>query len=151
MTRMLGLDVGERRIGVAISTPEGTLAVPLRIIERTEEADDFRAIAALAANEAIDTVIVGLPRSLDGSLGPQAKLVMAFGNRLAEATGLTVELSDERLTSAGARQPPTKAARKAPSRRASDPVDDLAAAIILQAFLDRRRPEGDGGQPAGGQ
>ncbi len=141
MTRILGLDVGERRIGVAVSTPEGTLAVPLRIINRSDEASDFRAIASLAKEEDVDAIVVGLPKSLDGSLGPQARLVQAFAERLAEATGLTVELSDERLTSAGARRPPTKLARKAPSRRASDPVDDLAAAIILQAYLDRGRPD----------
>ena len=141
MTRILGLDVGERRIGVAASTPEGTLAVPLRVIDRDSESDVFRAIASLAEDEGIDTIVVGLPKSLDGSLGPQAKLVQAFAERLAETTGLTVKLTDERLTTAGARRPPTKAARKAPSRRGTDPVDDLAAAIILQAYLDKGRPD----------
>ena len=142
MTRILGLDVGERRIGIAISTPEGGLAIPLRVLERSEESADLRAIAELARAEDATTIIVGHPISLDGTRGVQARSVEAFARSLAETSGLAVELADERLTSAQAKRAVTKRGRNQSSRsqRARRaPVDDLAAAIILQAYLDRRR------------
>ncbi len=137
MTRILGLDVGERRIGIAISTPEGGLAVPLRVLERSEESADLRAIAELAHAEEATTIVVGHPISLDGSRGAQARSVEAFARSLAETSGLAVELTDERLTSAEAKRGRNQSSRSQRARRA--PVDDLAAAIILQAYLDRRR------------
>ena len=143
MTRILGLDVGERRIGVAVSTPEGGLAVPLRVLERSEESADLRAIAELARAEEAATIVVGHPISLDGSRGAQARSVEAFARSLAETTGLAVELADERLASAQARRTATKRGRNQSSRGQRTrraPVDDLAAAIILQAYLDRHRP-----------
>ena len=142
MGRILGLDVGERRIGVAISDPEGRLAVPLRILERRGEAADAQAIADLARAEAVEALVVGYPVSLTGDAGPQARLVQAFARRVAEATGLPLELQDERLTSVQAERA-RRPARGARRRRA--PADDSAAAIILQAYLDRRRP----GEPSG--
>lgn len=138
VTRILGLDVGERRIGVAISTPEGSLAVPLRVLERSEESADLRAIAELAVAENATAIVVGHPISLDGSRGAQARSVEAFAHSLAETSGLAVELADERLTSAEAKRGRSQSSRSQRARRA--PVDDLAAAIILQAYLDRRRP-----------
>jgi len=138
VTRIIGLDVGERRIGIAISTPEGGLAVPLRVLERSEESADLHAIAELAVTENATMIVVGHPISLDGSRGAQARRIEAFARSLAESSGLAVELADERLTSAQAKRTPTKRGRKQSSRRA--PVDDLAAAIILQAYLDRHRP-----------
>ncbi|MCH8950088.1 MAG: Holliday junction resolvase RuvX [Chloroflexi bacterium] len=137
MTRVLGLDVGERRIGVAISTPEGGLAVPLRVLERSEESADLRAIAELAVAENATTIVVGHPISLDGSRGAQARSVEAFARSLAETSGLAVELTDERFTSTEAKRGRNQSSRSQRARRA--PVDDLAAAIILQAYLDRRR------------
>ncbi len=142
MTRILGLDVGERRIGVAISTPEGGLAVPLRVLERSEESADLRAIAELARAEEVTTIVVGHPISLDGSRGAQARSIEAFARSLAETSGLAVELADERFTSVEAKRAEAKRGRNQSSRsqRARRaPVDDLAAAIILQAYLDRRR------------
>ncbi len=139
---MLGLDVGERRIGIAISTPEGGLALPLRVLERSGESADLRAIAELARAEDATTIVVGHPISLDGTRGAQARSVEAFARSLAETSGLAVELADERLTSAQAKRAATKRGRNQRSRsqRARRaPVDDLAAAIILQAYLDRRR------------
>ena len=137
MTRILGLDVGERRIGVAVSTPEGGLAVPLRVLERSEESADLRAIVELAGAENATTIVVGHPISLDGSRGAQARSIEAFARSLAETSGLAVELADERLTSAQAKRGRNQSSRSQRARRA--PVDDLAAAIILQAYLDRRR------------
>jgi len=128
---MLGLDLGERRIGVAISTPEGGLAVPLRIIVRESDEQAIEAIAQLAREERVEALVVGYPRSLDGSVGPQARLVESFAQRAGEACALPVELQDERLTS-------KQAERAAPgAKKRKGPSDDIAAAIILQAFLDR--------------
>ena len=140
--RILGLDVGERRIGVAISDPEGRLAVPLRILERRDEAADMEAIVDLARSEGVDALVVGYPISLGGEAGPQARLVQAFARRLADASGLPTELRDERLTSVQAERSrgPTRAERgRRRARRRRPPADDLAATIILQSYLDRRR------------
>jgi putative Holliday junction resolvase len=130
--RIIGLDIGERRIGLAISTPEGTLALPLRILERDKEPSDIQAIADIARSEEVDAFVVGHPISLDGTAGLQARRVEGFARRLKKATGLKLELWDERLTS-------VQAARSPKASRTRKPVDDIAAAIILQAYLDRHR------------
>jgi putative Holliday junction resolvase len=137
MGRMLGLDLGERRIGVAISTPEGGLAVPLRVLESAGDEADARAIAELARAEGVETLVVGHPLSLDGTAGAQAQRVEAFARLLERETGLPVALWDERLTTKQAERAP---AGTRPSRRRAPP-DDVAAAIILQAYLDRQRPD----------
>ncbi len=133
MERILGLDVGERRIGVAISTPEGGLAIPYRIIEAQDEHADAQAIADLARSEHASLVIIGHPISMDGTVGPQARRIEAFAKTLQETSGLRVELSDERLSTAQARR------SLSPARKRQTPVDDLAASIILQSYLDRQR------------
>jgi putative Holliday junction resolvase len=132
MPRILGLDVGERRIGLAISSPEGRLAVPLRILERVKEPADIEAIAEVARAEEASAIVVGYPLSLDGSVGRQARRVEAFARRLQKAIGLPLELWDERLTS-------VQAERSLAGHRSRGPVDDVAAAIILQAYLDRQQ------------
>ena len=135
--RILSVDVGERRIGVAISDPEGRLAVPLCILERRSDAADVQAIADLARAEGGEALVVGYPISLAGGAGPQARRVRAFARRLAEASGLPLELQDERLTSVQAERARRAGAGRARRRRA--PADDLAATIILQSYLDRHR------------
>lgn len=141
--RMLGLDVGERRIGVAISDEEGRLAVPLRILQHRDDAADARAIADLARAEQVDALVVGHPLSLDGTVGPQARRVEAFAKRLEQVSGLPLALWDERLTSVQAERAPINrrkgAARGGRRRRA--PADDLAATILLQSYLDRQRAD----------
>ncbi|MCI0777606.1 MAG: Holliday junction resolvase RuvX [Chloroflexi bacterium] len=131
--RILGLDVGERRIGVAISTPEAGLAIPLRIIDVLDRESDVRSIVELARSENASLVIVGHPISMDGTVGPQARKIEAFAKTLQEKGGLKVELYDERLSTAQARRAPSSAGK----RRA--PVDDVAASIILQSYLDSQR------------
>lgn len=139
--RTLGLDVGERRIGVAISDPEERLAVPLRVLERRGSEADARAIAELARREGVGRIVVGLPVSLNGTLGPQARQTQAFAERLRAATDAEVVLYDERLSTAEAdrhlRQLGMRE-REMRSRR-----DAVAAAIILQAYLDSRRAAAD--------
>ena len=137
VNRVLGLDVGERRIGVAISTPDGGLAIPYRIIDAQDAHSDVRAIVEIARSENASLVIVGHPVSMDGTVGPQARTIEAFAKTLQEESGLQVELCDERLSTAQARRSP------APARKRRVPVDDVAASIILQSYLDRRRA----GQP----
>ena len=128
MARILGIDLGERRIGLAVSTPEGALAVPLRIIDATGPDSDAKTISEIAASENVDRLVLGHPRSLDGTAGPQAQRIEAFAGTLRAASGLPVDLYDERLSTAQARRSAGAA-----------PVDDVAAAVILQAYLDRQR------------
>lgn len=141
--RILGLDLGERRIGVAISDPDRRLAVPLRILERQDDATDAQAIIDLARAEGVTTLVVGHPITLAGAAGAQAKRVEAFADRLAKASGLPLELWDERFTSVQAERTPAvprKGGIKRRRRRRA-PADDLAAAILLQSYLDRLRLE----------
>ncbi len=135
MERILGLDVGERRIGVAISTPEGGVAIPLRIIDAQDENAAARAIVELARSEGASLVIIGHPISMDGTVGAQARRTETVAKTLQETSGLQVELWDERLSTAQAKRAPSPAGK----RRA--PVDDVAASIILQSYLDRQRAE----------
>lgn len=130
MARIIGLDVGERRIGVAISTPEGGLAVPLRILDSRNDADDAAAIAEITKAEGATRIVVGNPISMGGSKGPQAERIASFAAILGEVTGLPVDLTDERLSTVQARK--TSGSPRAP-------VDDIAASIILQSYLDRHR------------
>jgi putative Holliday junction resolvase len=146
--RILGLDVGERRIGVAAADSGTRVALPIGVVERTEPAADADAIARLIEEQKAEALVLGLPISLNGSLGPQAQLVRAFGDELAACLNLPVEYCDERLSTVEAQRrlaPPAKHARQdkrsrsAKSRRASPGrIDAVAAAIILQSYLDRR-------------
>lgn len=140
MGRIIGLDLGERRIGVAISDPERRVAVPLRILERRGDADAARAVADLARDEGVDALVVGHPLTLAGEIGPQAKQVQRFAERLGETCHLRIELWDERLTSVQAeRAAHGPRGRKTKGVRRRGPTDDLAATVLLQSYLDRHR------------
>ncbi len=141
MGRILGLDIGERRIGVAISDPDCRLAVPLRVLECRGRATDTQTIIDLAKTEGAETLVVGHPVTLAGGKSPQTRLVEEFAERLAKATTIPVELWDERLTSVQAERSPSrpKSRRAKSKRRPRTSNDDLAAALILQGYLDRRR------------
>jgi putative Holliday junction resolvase len=134
--RILGIDVGERHIGIAVSTPEGLLAVPLRIIEARGDREDAQAIADIAAAEDVESFVVGHPRSLSGESGRQAHRAETFAQLLRDVSALPVDLWDERLSTRQAERVPSSGKRRRPSR-----TDDVAAAIVLQAYLDRRRNE----------
>jgi putative Holliday junction resolvase len=145
--RVLGLDVGERRIGVALSDPEGRLAFPLLTHERRGQ-EDAAALAALAREQEAERVVVGLPLSMDGTRGAQAEYSVSFAEALA-ACGVEVVLWDERLSSreadfylrASAPAGSRGASRKARTGREQQKGarDQIAAAIILQAYLDSQR------------
>lgn len=134
--RILSLDVGEARIGIAVCDPDERFAVPLEVVEREEEEADLCSILAIARREEAGSLVVGLPLSLDGSRGPQARRVEGFARRLAARTSLPVELWDERLSTAEAKR--YQSGRRRGGRRPAV-GDAVAAAIILQNFLDARR------------
>lgn len=148
--RCLGIDFGERRIGLAISDDAGRVAVPLAVLDRRDDATAVREIGELAERERIARIVVGDPVRIDGSTGEAARRARSFGDKLARATGLPVEMVPEALTSVEAerlREAPGEqsgakrhAERRLPGARRSarrGRIDALAAQILLQEALDR--------------
>lgn len=132
-TRSLGLDIGDRWIGVAMSDPRGILASPLTIISRTDEPSDINAILAIIDQNQVGAVVVGLPLSLKGSIGSQAEKVQGFAQELSGHTKIPIEYRDESFTTVEAQRlmKMTKKGRK-------DRDDAVAAALILQEYLDEK-------------
>jgi putative Holliday junction resolvase len=133
--RILGLDVGDRRIGLAISDPGGHFAVPLRTLQRTALDDVVRSLTDLVAKEDVSAIVVGLPLRMDGTAGSQAESVQEFVQELLSAVKVPVTLWDERLSTVQADQ----LLRSGGSRKRKAEQDALAAAIILQGYLDSRQ------------
>ena len=133
--RALGLDLGSKRIGVALSS--GTVATPYEVIERGDERTRIR---QLIEETGATVVVVGLPYSLDGSKGPAAKLVEAEAEELRTVLDVPVELYDERFTTVTAHQSLMDQKMKADARRRV--VDKVAAAVMLQSWLDGQDPPG---------
>ncbi len=140
--RLIGLDVGEARIGVAVSDPTGTLASAREVLARRPEALALQAIARLVEEEEAGAIIVGLPRSLSGELHNQAALVQEFADKLRKAVQVPVEFWDERLSTVAAEREMRAAGTKRERRKAM--IDAVAAAIILQSYLDARRAQTPG-------
>jgi len=136
--RLLALDIGEKRIGVAVCDESGTLARPLTTIRRASKREDFERIARLAEEYQAERIIAGYPRSLSGDEGPQARRVRRYVEALAAALPVPVELWDERYTTveASERLLEAKPGRRSPRDRGQ--LDAAAAAIILQGYLDAR-------------
>lgn len=147
--RVLGVDVGERRIGLALSDPLGWTAQPLTTLVRAGEAETLEALKSLCLRLDVERIVVGLPRTLRGELGPQARRVEAFARALAGATGLPVVFEDERLTTVEAERAMLEADLS--RRRRRQAVDRTAAALILQSYLERRRAAGASGPEAAGE
>lgn len=133
---LLALDLGARRIGVAVSDPTGLLASARELIPSLGRARDVAAVVERAAAEGVAAVVVGVPVNMDGSYGPMAETSRRFGAAL-EATGLAVVYWDERLTTAEAARYLRDSGMRRQKRRAS--IDGAAAAILLQSYLDYRR------------
>jgi len=132
--RILALDHGTKRIGVAVSDETRTIAQPLEYV-RAEPFSDFLArLKQLLVEKEIDLVLVGLPRNLDGSYGPAAQKVEAFVAVLKTATTVPVKTWDERLTSAQANRVLIQGRVRRDQRK--EKVDKMAAAILLQSYLD---------------
>lgn len=137
--RTLGLDLGSRRIGVAVSDGDEVLATPYETVERSgSEAADHRRIADLIQETEAGRVVVGLPLSMDGTVGPAAAGVLAEVGRLADLLDVPVETYDERLTTVTADR--VLREQGVSGRRRRRIVDQVAAAVILQAWLDGRPP-----------
>lgn len=133
----LGLDIGRKRIGVAGCDRTGLIATGLTTIERKSFAQDVAKFQSLVQERSVQILVVGLPYSMNGTIGFQAKLVQKYAQRLAEALNLPLVYVDERLTSFQAEQL-LQAQNRAPSRHKSL-IDRFAAALILQQWLDERR------------
>ncbi len=135
--RVLALDLGSKRIGVAVSDPGETIASPDRVLERTgSRARDHKAIGELVAEWEAELVVVGLPLSLSGADGPAARATREEAAQLAVALTVPVELHDERLTTVTASRTLQEAKMTADARRRV--VDKVAAAVLLQSWLDER-------------
>ena len=132
--RCLGLDIGDKRIGVAISDPEQILASPLSTIMRDDDEKAIDAIIELVGKHEVQRIVVGLPYSLDGSVGRQASKVMAFVEQLSRYTEANIETRDERLSTVAAERLLVEAGTKRDTIRLRR--DAAAAAFILQGYLD---------------
>jgi putative Holliday junction resolvase len=137
VTRVIGIDHGSRRIGLAVGDTETGLAFARPALRRRSLALDLDTIAVLARDEDARLVVVGLPRNMDGTEGPQAAAARDFGARLA-AVGLQVAYVDERLTSWQAAEQLADEGRRV--RRRSGEIDSAAARLILQEYLDAHAP-----------
>lgn len=133
--RLLGLDIGERRIGVALSDEMGMIASPLMTIQTS--GDVVQEVQNLIARYNISRMVVGLPIGLSGREGPQAKTVRAIADDLAKTLGIEIVYSDERMTSAVAEQ--ALISQKTRRGKRKQHIDNVAAAVILQGYLDEQR------------
>jgi len=133
----LGLDVGRKRLGLAGCDGTGLIATELTTIERTSFEQDLAKLKPIIEEREIQILVIGLPYSMDGTLGFQAKQVQKFARKLARVLQLPIEYVDERLTSVEAQA--QLRTQKGFSSRNKGAIDRRAAAIILQQWLDRRR------------
>lgn len=144
--RALGIDLGSKRIGIALSDSAGSMATPYEVVARSgDRARDHRRIRDLAEEAGAEVLVVGLPLSLDGSVGAAAQQALDESAELAAATGLAVETWDERLTTVSADRDLLALDMRAPARRKV--IDKVAAAVMLQAWLDHRRLRAAEGPP----
>ena len=141
MSRALGVDLGSRRIGISASDPTGTLASPVGVVERRDDRTaEHREIVALATELGADTIVVGMPLSLDGSRGPAARAVEEELRRLrpvARAAGFEVDTYDERFSTVTADHGLREA--RLGRRKRRDRIDAAAATVILQSWLEAHR------------
>lgn len=141
MSRYLGIDYGTRRVGLAISDSLGLTARPLEVVSRGEVVSRVK---ELATDHGVSALVVGLPTGLAGGEGRSASGARALGEELAAVTGLEVIYADERFTSRMAEGSLQRSGMRIRKRRAT--VDKVAAAIILQDFLDARMGQGNRGE-----
>lgn len=135
--RVLALDVGDRRIGLAVSDTMGLIASPLEAIVRTSQEEDVGQVLAVARENDVVEIVVGMPLTLSGEVGSQAKRVNSFRGDLKRRAGVKVRSVDERYSTVEAERLMREAGAKPSRDRAK--VDSAAAAVILQSYLDSRR------------
>lgn len=140
--RVLGIDLGSKRIGIAASDRSGTIASPLTVLQRCgSQGGDHRNIAKIVVEEEAMAIVVGLPLNMDGSEGKAAQSARAEVERMATVVGVPVYVHDERLTTVAADRVMMEQNMNAQARRKV--VDKWAAAVILQAWLDSRESRGE--------
>ncbi len=149
LVKLLGLDIGDKRVGVAFGDLEMGLATPVDVFIRSDSERDAQKVAEYARNYGVDKIVAGLPRNSDGTLGPQAEATRVFAERVASAVALPLVLWDEHLTTVEASRPAPeneRAARAASGRRrgrkARRTLDALAAAVILQDYINAQSNKG---------
>jgi len=130
--RVMALDVGEQRTGVALSDPMGWLASPLMVLRCASREAEMQAVAELVRKNGVERVIVGYPRSLNGAVGPQARTVDRYVEQLRTHLTIPIRLWDERLSTAQAE----RLVHESGKRVRRDTIDAAAAAVILQSYLD---------------
>jgi putative Holliday junction resolvase len=139
MPRTMGLDVGDRKIGVALSDPSHVLATPLKTVIRSNDGVAIKEIQALVKKHDVSRLVVGMPFSLSGAVGRQAEKVLLFTEQIREASGMEIIMQDERLSSVSADQKLREAGKK--GSRLKGEMDAAAATVILQSFLDENGPD----------
>jgi putative Holliday junction resolvase len=137
--RLMGIDHGNRRIGIALSDPLGLFAQAHSILERQSLKKDFAQLNALIAEKAVELIVIGLPTDAQGGIGKQAQNVLAWSAYLHKAVTLPLYFWDESYTSEQAKE-----VAKQNKRSFDDPIDDIAAALLLQDYLQAR---GGGNEP----
>lgn len=137
--RAIGLDLGTKRIGVAVSDRSGTIASPLTVIHRAKRREeDHRRIAAIVAEEEAEILVVGMPLHMSGAVGPSARSAATEARLLTSVVGVPVTTHDERLTTVTAERALREASVRGTDRR--NVIDKVAAAVMLQAWLDSGGP-----------
>ncbi|MDP2210567.1 MAG: Holliday junction resolvase RuvX [Candidatus Aquicultor sp.] len=134
--RVLGIDFGERRIGLAMSDPTGRTALPLETVVRGADDAHLAYIRELCEKHGVGEVVIGLPLSLRGEVGPQAEATLVFVEQLKELVGVPVRTWDERMTTLSASRALAEA--NVSRKKRKEVVDKVAATLILQAYLDSR-------------
>lgn len=137
--RLMGLDVGNKTIGVALSDPFGWTAQGLEVIRRRGLDHDLERLAGIIREHEVEKAVIGLPKNMNGSLGPQADVVQDFVREFTEKLQIPVEMWDERLTTVAAQRALLEADVSRKKRK--QVIDKMAAVMILQGFLDRTRKE----------
>lgn len=138
----MGLDFGEKRIGAALSDSLAITAQPFTVIERQNLAADIKAIKALIQMHSVETVVMGMPLTLKGGQGPQAQRAAAFAGELKRAANICVEWVDERFTTAQGARALSEAGES--RRHQKSRIDQVAAQLILQAYLDAKNAQKTG-------
>lgn len=144
MRRLMGIDHGEVRIGVALSDPLGMFASPHTIITHSTREEDLAALARIAHSEGVVKIVIGLPTDSEGRIGHQAARVVEWARAFAEVVGVPIVFWDESYSSAGAAEVLQSTGKR---RRRGEPLDDVAAAAILQEYLDAGGSEREPGRP----
>ena len=141
--RILAIDPGTVRLGLALSDPSGKIAQPLSVLARRSEAEDLKALTELVERHEVGLIVIGLPRLMDGRIDTAAQEAQTFGAHVAHATGRPVAYWDERLTSVAAERFLIEQGKRRSKRRQE--IDRVAATLLLQGYLDYRAGRGPGG------